>query len=136
MDFKVWTDYLKAAQLVTDCGYYGTVEPADLAGTELYALAENDEDLVACIMVIRSGAQAYVDYLVVRQDCRGQGLALLLTDCVAHVLYKQKVRLVHSCVSGENGASAKMLMKYGAKIGWPYINGLVRLEDSNGNAED
>lgn len=130
--FCQWEDRVTAARLITDSGYYGIVEPGDLVGLELYALEDLDHELLACIAVIRAGVQAYVDYLVVRPDRRGQGGASYLMRQVAVTLQEQKVRIVHLCVSGENGASAKMLMRFGAKIGWPYINAVVRLEDDNG----
>ncbi len=132
-EFRQLTNFAQAAELITDCGYYGTVEPADLAGVTLYGIVRPDTDeLIACLAVLSAGAQAYVDYLVVRQDARHTGVATYLTSKVASQLQRQKVRVIHTCVSGENGASARMLMRFGAKIGWPYINAVVRLEDDNG----
>jgi len=123
-------DTAQAAQLINDCGYYGRVEPADLAGTQLYGLLDWDkEELVACMAVLRSGAQAYVDYLVVRQDRRAEGLATYLTKQVYQELERAKVRVIHTCVSGENAASASLLKRFGAKIGWPYISATIRLEE-------
>lgn len=121
-------DVEQAARLVTECGYYGSVAPADLAGVPLYGIQEEGE-LLACVAVIAQGAQAYLDYLVVRQDVRNKGLAAELLDWVYQDLACQGVRMIHTCVSGENGAAAKLLIRFGAKIGWPYINGLVSIEE-------
>lgn len=132
-EFYEDVDYVKATALINDCGYYGRIEPADLAGTRLYGIMRPDTDeLIACVAVLVSGAQAYVDYLVVRQDCRGEGIATYLTRRVADALIDKKVRVIHTCVSGENAASASMLKRFGAKIGWPYISATIRLEVDHG----
>lgn len=127
-----WVDTHKAAELINDCGYYCAVEPTDLAGSEMYGMFTDDNELAACVLILRSGAQAYLDYLVVRQDLRGKDLARTLLDHTYNTLQRHKVRVVHTCVSGENAASSKLLMRFGAKIGFPYISGTIRLEEEHG----
>lgn len=132
-EFREDIDYTAATHLVNDCGYYGWVEPADLAGTKLYGIVRPDtEELIACVAVMVSGAQAYVDYLSVRQDSRMEGVATYLLSRCAEELIQKKVRVVHTCVSGENAASANLLKRFGARIGWPYISATIKLEDDHG----
>lgn len=124
-----------AVALINECGYYAPVEHADLVGTDVYGMVRQhgrQMELVACVVILRMGAQAYLDYLVVAGSMRNTGVATTLLEHVAQDLRKYKVRVVHLCISGENGASAKLLSKYGAKVGWPYINGTVRLEEDHG----
>lgn len=131
--FAKLNSVVTASRLISESGYYGWVEPDDLEGVDIYGMVEEITfDLIACVVIVRMGAQAYLDYLAVRQDKRGEGVAAELLAKTAVDLKKHGVRKVHTCVSGENGAAAKMLTKFGAKIGWPYINGLITLEDDHG----
>lgn len=125
----------EVAALITDCGYYGVLLEHDLAGVDIYGIRDElpwQHNLLACVVAVRQGAQAYLDYLVVRGDQRGKGTAAELLDGVRKELALQGVRVVHTCVSGENGAAAKLLMRHGARIGWPYINAVVELEEQDG----
>ena len=120
-----------ATEMVNSVGYYGDVASADLAGTDLYGILYNDK-LVACVMIIHKGAQAYLDYLCVHPDHRQGIVALKLLSGVKDDLRRHKVTCVHTCVRGTNVAAMKLLKFYEAEVGWPYMNGVIRLEDRNG----
>lgn len=126
-------DHSQAATLITESGYYGEVPTRWLHGTEVYALtrSRNGEYPVACVVIVRTGAQAYLDYLCVDSDQREQGLAFELLEKVKIILQAQDVYVLHTCISGENAAAMKLLRHFGARIGFPFINGSIRLQEED-----
>lgn len=122
-----------AVKLINSSGYYGKVEKGDLVGTEMFGMVHPDTwELISCVLIIRRGAQAYLDYLCVVDEVQGKGMAQELLKKTREFLVRQKVRVVHTCISGENGPATALLRKHKGKWGWPYVNGVIRLEEYNG----
>jgi len=119
---------IDAAKLISANPFYLGVEPEDLAGTDIYGMVDDDLTLVACVVIVRMGAQAYMDYLCVRPEDEGKGLSVRMVNAVLDDLRKYKVRRITACVNGENGVAMKLAKHLGAKIGWPYVSVAKDLE--------
>lgn len=130
--FTRQADPASAIDMINASGYYGTILGLDVVGAPLFGVENEDGALVACVVVIHNGPQAYLDYLCVALHHQNKGLAAYLLNEVRLVLVACGVRILHTCVSGENGASMKLLTQHDAKIGWPYVNGVIHLEENDG----
>jgi L-amino acid N-acyltransferase YncA len=124
-------DIQRAADIINESGYYPYVAAQDLGSVEVYGVKTGGE-LVGCAMVIRQGSQAYLDYLCIQEKHYGQGYAVKLLDFIAQDMVAVGVRRVHACVNGTNEAAAKLSLRYHAKVGFPYLNVLVNLEEYHG----
>lgn len=112
--------------LINSTGYYHPLEIGHLKGVDIYVLSDDqaglkDWPLAACVAIVRQGSQAYLDYLSVGAEYQQIGLASMLLESTKKKLAKQGVKIIHACVSGENGAAMKLAAKHEAKIGFPYM---------------
>ena len=130
---KLWLlrDIQLAVDIINDSLYYSPVSVEDFTDTSLYGV-KDDDALVCCAMVLHQGHRAYLDYLCVKLHYRGRGISVQLLDFIAQDLQSLGVTKVHACVNGTNEAAAKLPLHYHAKVGFPYMNVLVNLEEYHG----
>jgi len=125
-------------ELINETGYFGDVEKSDIAGTDVWGLADHAVKgfhLVACVVVVRSGGMAFLDFLSVKASYQGVGVAEQLLREIIPKLRAQGVHRINASISGLNGPAMHLVRKFGATIGFPYMNVVCRLEDSHGYKE-
>lgn len=106
--------------------YYADMSVQDIVGAQFYGAYE-DATLVACVMVIKGGPQAYLDYLCVHVLYQQSGVATALLSHVSLVLRMEKVRRLHASIRGTNALACKLASKFSVDVGWPYVNVAVNL---------
>ena len=124
-------DLQHVADLVNGSGYYSPVTPEMLVNLDVY-VAKIGVEIVACAVSIRQGTHAYLDYLCVAFQHSGMGVSVHLLDFISQDMLAIGVRYVHACVNGTNSAAAKLSTRYHAKVGFPYLNVFIDLEESRG----
>jgi len=124
-------DIQTAVDIINESGYYPCVSVIDFDDVDVYGVFK-DKSLVGCAMVIHQGHRAYLDYLCIKAQHAGLGYAVRLLDFIAQDMLALGVTKVHACVNGTNEAAAKLSSRYYAKVGFPYLNVLVNLEDCRG----
>jgi len=128
------TDYSElhqAVDIINDSGYYAPVTVFDLERVSMYGM-KSAGIIIACAMVIYMGDRGYLDYLCVKPQLQGQGYAVRLLDFIAQDMATLGVRRIHACVNGTNEVASKLALRYHAKVGFPYLNILVNLEENHG----
>lgn len=124
-------DIQAAADIINESGYYPYISVMDLETVDVYGVKSGGE-LVGCAVVLHQGCRGYLDYLCVQAQHYGRGYAIKLLDFIAQDMLSLGVTKVHACVNGTNEAAAKLSLRYHAKVGFPYLNVLVNLEDCRG----
>jgi len=121
--------------VINESGYFSEICLKDIAGCEVYAMVDEEKSgwpLAAVVVVVRKGARAFVDFLVVKEEYRGNSLGRKMMMGVKDKLKRQGVRHVNAVISGENGAAMKLAPAFGGVVGFPYMTLTVSLEDDHG----
>ena len=93
-------DWPAITELVNDSSTYAPADAAVLADGGVWLVAEDDEGVAGCIWTLMSGRHAFVEYLVVRPDCRN-GTGVRLAVYAARQLKKAGVQYVRALTANK-----------------------------------